>query len=132
MRQTTDADPLRLYAVLRRRAWSSSLEMQKAMVRSIEVGGQEMADRVLWIRSYILEELDGVLGSICIYAANGPEAIRAHAKLAKLPVDEIVAVGGTLAIRPEPGPEREQHTALTGSSGSGTLPTRFCKNVQDR
>ena len=44
-----------------------------------------MSDDVRWIRSYVLDEGDGV-GTVCIYQASSPEAIRAHAAAADLPV----------------------------------------------
>lgn len=55
-------------------------------------------------RSYVLEERDGSVGTVCIYRASSPEAIRAHAARADLPIDEIVAVSGTVVIRPDPEP----------------------------
>jgi hypothetical protein len=59
---------------------------------------------VRWIRSYVLEEGGGSVGTVCIYQATSPEAIRRHASLADLPVDEIVAVADTVLVRPDPTP----------------------------
>lgn len=42
------------------------------------------------------------MGTVCIYEATSPEAIRRHARLAGLPVDEIVQVADTVIIRPDP------------------------------
>ena len=39
---------------------------------------------------------------VCIYQASSPEAIRAHASKAVLPVDEIVKVADTVIVRPDP------------------------------
>jgi hypothetical protein len=44
----------------------------------------------------VLEELDGSLGTVCVYDAPSPEAVRLHAYRAGLPVDEIVAVADTV------------------------------------
>jgi sporulation protein YlmC with PRC-barrel domain len=63
-----------------------------------------MPDDVRWIRSYVLEEGGGSVGTVCVYQASSPEAIRKHAKLADLPVDEIIAVADTVIIRPDPQP----------------------------
>ena len=41
-----------------------------------------------WIRSYVVAEESGELGTFCIYEAESPEAIRAHGAAADLPVDE--------------------------------------------
>ena len=61
-----------------------------------------MSDDIRWIRSYVLEEGSGV-GTVCIYQASSPEAIRAHAAAADLPVDEIIRVADTVLVRPDPG-----------------------------
>jgi thiamine biosynthesis protein ThiC len=61
-----------------------------------------MPDDIAWIRSYVLAELDGSVGTVCIYQASSPEAIRAHAQAADLPVDEIIAVADTVVVRPDP------------------------------
>jgi hypothetical protein len=51
-----------------------------------------MADDIASIRSYVLEERDRTIGSVCIFRASSPEAVRRHAAAAELPVDEIVRV----------------------------------------
>ena len=90
------------YVILRRSGWRSGEELQEAAARSTAVG-EEMPDDVRWIRSYVLEEGNGV-GTVCIYQASSPEAIRAHAAAADLPVDEIVRVADTVIVRPDPQP----------------------------
>jgi hypothetical protein len=95
---------MKLYAILRRSGWRSPEELQEAADRSTRVGNEEMADDVRWIRSYVLEEGDGSVGTVCIYEATSPEAIRRHASLADLPVDEIVVVADTVIVRPDPAP----------------------------
>jgi hypothetical protein len=95
---------MNLYAILRRRGWSSPAELEEAAARSTKVGNEEMSDDVRWIRSYVLEEGGGSVGTVCIYEATSPEAIRRHADLADLPVDEIIAVADTVVVRPDPVP----------------------------
>jgi hypothetical protein len=63
-----------------------------------------MADQVRWIRSYVLDEGGGAVGTICIYEASSPEAIRKHASLAELPVNEVVPLVDTVIVRPDPQP----------------------------
>jgi hypothetical protein len=92
------------YVILRRSGWRSPEELGEAAARSSKVGNEEMADEVRWIRSYVLEEGGGSVGTVCIYQATSPEAIRKHASLADLPVDEIVAVADTVILRPDPAP----------------------------
>ena len=95
---------MNLYAILRRNGWSSGAELEKAAERSTKVGDEDMPDEVRWIRSYVLEEGGGSVGTVCIYEATSPEALRKHASLADLPVDEIIAVADTVVVRPDPEP----------------------------
>jgi hypothetical protein len=90
------------YVILRRGAWRTPDELQAAVARSIEEGDKRPED-VRWIRSYVLAERGGELGTVCIYQASSPEAIRTHAYRAGLPVDEIVAVADTFVAQPDPG-----------------------------
>ena len=90
------------YAILRRSGWRSPGDLQLAAERSTKVGNEDMPDDVRWIRSYVLEEDGGSVGTVCIYQATGPEAIRRHAELADLPVDEIIPVADTVIVRDDP------------------------------
>jgi hypothetical protein len=91
------------YVILRRNGWRTPGDLQEAAARSTAEGDQ-MPDDIRWIRSYVLGERDGSLGTVCIYEASSPEAIRTHAERAGLPVDEIVAVADTVIVRPDPAP----------------------------
>lgn len=93
---------MQTYVILRRSGWRSPEELQAAAARSKQVGDEEMADDIRWIRSYVMPESDGGLGTVCIYQATSPEKIREHAERAGLPVDEIVEVADTVVVRPDP------------------------------
>lgn len=95
---------MQTYAILRRGGWRTPEELEEAAMRSRQVGAQQMPDEVRWIRSYALAEEDGTVGTVCIYQATDAEAIRRHAKIADLPVDEIVPVADTVIVRPDPEP----------------------------
>ena len=95
---------MKLYAILRRSGWRSPADLEQAAGRSTKVGNEDMPDDVRWIRSYVLDEGAGTVGTVCIYQATSPEAIRKHASAAELPVDEIVAVADTVVVRPDPTP----------------------------
>jgi sporulation protein YlmC with PRC-barrel domain len=56
---------------------------------------------VAWAQSYVVEETNGSIGSICVYEAVSPEAVRHHSDAAELPVDEIVKVADTIVLRPD-------------------------------
>jgi hypothetical protein len=92
---------MNLYIILRRSAWASAADLEQAAARSTEVGNT-MPDDVRWIRSYVLNERDGAVGTVCVYEASSPEAIRRHAERADLAVDEIIAVPDTVVVRPDP------------------------------
>jgi hypothetical protein len=89
------------YVIVRRNGWGTAEELADAARRST-VEGDRMSEDVLWIRSYVVAESDGSLGTICVYQASSPEAVRRHAAAATLPVDEIVAVADTVVVQPDP------------------------------
>ncbi len=90
------------YAILRRNGWRTPEELEAAALRSKQVGDEQMPDEVSWIRSYVLVEEDGTLGTVCIYQAADPAAVLRHAECADLPVDEIRPVADTVIVRPDP------------------------------
>lgn len=94
---------MQTYVILRRGGWRAADDLKEAAARST-AEGEKMPDDVRWIRSYVLGEADGSVGTVCIYQASSPEAIREHATRADLPVDEIVAVADTVIVRPDPEP----------------------------
>jgi hypothetical protein len=95
---------MKTYVILRRGGWRSGEELEQAAARSTAVGDSEMSDDIRWIRSYVLAEEDGGLGTVCIYQASSPEKIREHATRAGLPADEIIEVADTVLVRPDPTP----------------------------
>ena len=92
------------YVILRRSGWKSADDLQAAAERSTKAG-DEMSEDIRWIRSYVLEEGGSAVGTVCVYQATSPEAIREHSSAAELPVDEIVPIADTVVIRPDPQPE---------------------------
>ena len=92
------------YAILRRSGFKSAEDLQEAAARSSHVGDDEMSDDIRWIRSYVLGEEDGQVGTICIYQASSPEKVREHASRAGLPVDEVIKISDTVVVREDPQP----------------------------
>src|SRR4051812_27001770 len=90
-----------LYVILRRNGWRTGQDLEEAAARSTTEGDKD-GSGVRWIRSYVLAEESGEVGTVCIYEAESPEAIRAHADAADLPVDEIIRVADTVVVRPDP------------------------------
>ena len=94
---------MQLYGILRRNGWASAADLEAAAARSTEEGDKD-GSGVRWIRSYVVTEKDGDLGTVCIYEGESPEAIRAHAEAVGMPADEITPVAETVFIRPDPVP----------------------------
>jgi hypothetical protein len=92
------------YAIFRRNAWRDGADLERGASRSSRVCNEEMPDRVRWIRSYVCEEEDGTLGSVCIYQAVDRQAVVEHARRAGLPCDEVLPIGRTVIITDDPAP----------------------------
>jgi sporulation protein YlmC with PRC-barrel domain len=90
------------YVIRRRNAWKTTRELEATAGVSLRIGNDEMANQVRWIRSYVVNEDDGTLGTVCIYQAVSPAAIREHAKRVGMPANEITAVARTVIIREDP------------------------------
>ena len=93
---------MNLYAILRRNGWKTPDDLHTAAARSAKVGDTEMASDVRWIRSYVIAEPDGTLGTVCIYEATSPEAIQKHANRAELALSEVRPIVDTVLVRPDP------------------------------
>src|SRR4051794_21705889 len=98
---STRGDLMQTYVILRRSGWASPEDLQAAAARST-AEGDRMPDDIRWIRSYVLAETDGSVGTVCIYQASSPEAIREHARRADLPADGIIEVADTVIVREDP------------------------------
>ena len=92
---------MNLYAIRRRSFWGTPEELQATAAKSAQVG-DEMADDVRWIRSYVVQEESGKLGTVCIYEGASPEAIRRHAGNSGMSADEITKVADTVIVRDDP------------------------------
>lgn len=90
------------YVIRRRNAWKDAQELEATAGVSLRIGNDEMADQIRWIRSYVVAEDDGTLGTVCIYQAVSHDAIREHARRVGMPANEITAVAKTVIIRKDP------------------------------
>ena len=89
------------FAILRRSGWKTPDDLHAAAGRSKQVG-ETMTNDVRWIRTYVMQEPDGTLGTVCIYEATSPEAIEEHARKADLACTEIRAIADTVVVRADP------------------------------
>jgi hypothetical protein len=94
---------MQLYVILRRNYWRTPEELQASAARSAEEGDKP-GSGVRWIRSYVIGEESGELGTVCLYEGESPEAIRAHAAATPMPADEVIPVADTVIVRPDPVP----------------------------
>jgi len=99
---TTQEADVRLYAIRRPDGWGTAQELAAAAARSKRVGDEEMSADVRWIRSYLVREASGALGTFCIYEASSIEKTREHAQRAGIPATDIFEVADTVVIRPDP------------------------------
>ncbi len=93
---------MQTFLVLRRSAWETTEDLEDSAAISTRVGDDEMVDQVRWIRSYVLDEEDGTLGTVCIYQAVDEDAIMEHAQRSEIPADEIVPIVDTVLVRDDP------------------------------
>ena len=92
---------MNLYAVRRRDFWETAEALQETAAKSAEVGDQ-IPDDVRWIRTYVVQEESGTLGTVCIYEGTSPEKVREQAERTGMPADEISQVLDTVIVRPDP------------------------------
>jgi hypothetical protein len=96
---------MKTYVIRREQAWQSAEELEATAARSKEVAESEFPQDIAWIRSYVISEPGGSLGTVCIYQASDTESVRRHAERVDMPADEILEVADTVIIRPDPQPE---------------------------
>ena len=92
---------MELFAILRRDGFTDGPALEEAAARSTKVA-DTMPDDIRWIRSYVLSEESGAVGTVCIYQASSAEAIRKHVAAADLAVTEIIPIADTVIVRPDP------------------------------
>jgi hypothetical protein len=93
------------YVIRRERAWAGPEELEATAARSKQVAEDDFPDDIRWIRSYVISEDGGTLGTVCIYEATDVEAVKQHAQRVDMPADEVLEVADTVIIRPDPQTE---------------------------
>ena len=95
---------LKTYIIRRREGWKTPEELQEAGAKSADIGDNEMSEDIRWLRSYVVKEEDGAIGTVCVYQASSAEKIREHATRVGMPADEVSEVLDTVFVRPDPEP----------------------------
>lgn len=93
---------MKTYVISRPAAWASDQELAAAASVSRRIGNEEMPDQVRWIRSYVTRHAGGRLGTVCVYQATDPEAVREHARRVGMPAENITEVADAVIVRPDP------------------------------
>jgi hypothetical protein len=86
------------YIITRPAAWANAAELEA----TAQIGDDQTPDRVRWIRSYVTQHENGRIGTVCIYQATDPEALREHARCVGMPAETITRVADTVVIREDP------------------------------
>lgn len=86
-----------LYVVPRSRAWRSEEELAATSDCAPDVAALY---GITLIRSYLVTEEDGTLGSFCIYDAPNADVLREYSAALRLPADAVKPVLSCMA--PEP------------------------------
>ena len=94
-----------LYVIRRPSAWANLKELEAAGAKSAKIGNEQMSDQVRWIRSYVVNEADGRIGTFCVYEARDGESIREHAERVGMPGEEFYPVAATVVVRADPAKE---------------------------
>jgi hypothetical protein len=93
---------MQTFFIRRKSNWKDTSELSTTAGVSARVGNEEMPDEVRWIRSYVVREDDGRLGTVCIYQGRDEAAIREHARRAGMSADEVVLIEDTVVVRDDP------------------------------
>jgi hypothetical protein len=93
-----------LFMIRRNDGWKTGEDLEAAAKRSTEVAESDFPDEIRWIRSYVVQEESGELGTVCIYQASDADAVRRHADEVGMPADEVLPIADTVIVRPDPEP----------------------------
>jgi hypothetical protein len=104
--------PTMVYLIRRRAYWKTAAELDQSAAAARRIGDEDMPRQVSWLRTYAVHEHDGSLGTVCIYQAVSPEALREHAARVGMPADEITPVLGRIVFREDPAPKPIHHSAV--------------------
>lgn len=92
---------MQTFFIRRKGNWKDASELSNTAAASARVG-EEMPDDVRWVRSYVVREDNGRLGTVCIYQGKDGAAIREHARRAGMSADEVVLIEDTVVVRDDP------------------------------
>jgi hypothetical protein len=83
---------VQVFLIRRSAVAATAHELDVALMRLRAFEGLAAARSARWLHSYALREADGRLGLACVFEADGPGALQAHARITRLPVTEVLPV----------------------------------------
>jgi hypothetical protein len=90
---------MEMYAVVTRGRRRSGGDARSVTTKSHTASDGEVTGEVRWLRSYVLDAHDTFLGTVGIYEATGPDAIRRYADQTGRPADEIIRLADGAIVR---------------------------------
>lgn len=93
---------MQTFFIRRKSNWKDANELGNTAGLSARVGNEEMPHLVRWIRSYVVKEADGRLGTVCVYQAKDEASLREHASRVGMTADEVVPISDLVVIRDDP------------------------------
>ena len=88
---------MNLYAIIRRQGWASPGDLQEAAARSTAIADREIPTDIRWIRSYVLSEDSGDLGTVHLRGVQPREDPRACVAR-RASVTEIIPIADTVIV----------------------------------
>ena len=90
---------MQTFLVRRRAIAASASELDAALMRLRRFEDVAPAPRaVRWLHSYALREAQGGFGLACVFQAESAEALLEHARLTRLPADEVTPLLGRVVF----------------------------------
>jgi len=109
--------PTMVYLIRRRNVWRTPLEFDLSAASFRRMAEEEIDPQVSWLRSYAIREIDGMLGSICLFQSVDPSALLDHAVRTGMPADEITPVIGRIVYRKELDESRVTRARISLAAG---------------
>ena len=92
-----------LFAVRRRCCWADLMALETSFRKSSNLVERDMPGKVRLIRSYVIEEFDGRLGTVCVLEGDNLKLVAEHATKVGIRCDEISPIAVTMIARADTG-----------------------------
>jgi hypothetical protein len=83
---------VQVFLIRRSAVATTAHELDVALMHLRAFEGLAAARSARWLHSYALREADGRLGLVCVFEADGLDALQLHARITQLPLTEVLPV----------------------------------------